>query len=291
MSLESSILTAGRKPRQAATRSPSAARPQEPPLLCPRCDSPNTKFCYYNNYNLSQPRYFCKTCRRYWTKGGALRNVPIGGGCRKNKKTVKYSLKLPAKDSNSTGSSSSSDLGGLKSFFHGLSTAMDFQLASPNAQLGNLASPAAPNCLPQQLDPLMGFSSGFLEMGSMNLQSSIESLNSINQDLHWQLQQQRLAMLAFADKPQPNLFDNHQIDTSKKPDQSCPMITPYVNMVNERFVDKPYPTLTAAAAVDPTTTTTTTAAAMAATASSTIRNWSGIQSWSADQLAQFNSLP
>ncbi|XWS45324.1 hypothetical protein CRYUN_Cryun15aG0126700 [Craigia yunnanensis] len=56
-------------------------------LRCPRCDSSNTKFCYYNNYNLTQPRYFCKTCRRYWTKGGALRNVPIGGGCRKNKNT------------------------------------------------------------------------------------------------------------------------------------------------------------------------------------------------------------
>ncbi|KAI3520983.1 hypothetical protein L1887_10438 [Cichorium endivia] len=57
-------------------------------LRCPRCDSSNTKFCYYNNYNLTQPRYFCKTCRRYWTKGGALRNVPIGGGCRKNKGTT-----------------------------------------------------------------------------------------------------------------------------------------------------------------------------------------------------------
>ncbi|XP_058081356.1 dof zinc finger protein DOF1.2-like [Magnolia sinica] len=56
-------------------------------LRCPRCDSSNTKFCYYNNYNLTQPRHFCKTCRRYWTKGGALRNVPIGGGCRKSKST------------------------------------------------------------------------------------------------------------------------------------------------------------------------------------------------------------
>ncbi|XP_009348087.2 dof zinc finger protein DOF2.4-like [Pyrus x bretschneideri] len=54
-------------------------------LRCPRCESSNTKFCYYNNYNLTQPRHFCKTCRRYWTKGGALRNVPIGGGYRKNK--------------------------------------------------------------------------------------------------------------------------------------------------------------------------------------------------------------
>ncbi|KAI3777081.1 hypothetical protein L1987_46875 [Smallanthus sonchifolius] len=57
-------------------------------LRCPRCDSSHTKFCYYNNYNLTQPRHFCKTCRRYWTKGGALRNVPIGGGCRKNKGTT-----------------------------------------------------------------------------------------------------------------------------------------------------------------------------------------------------------
>ncbi|KAL2905875.1 Dof zinc finger protein DOF5.7 [Bienertia sinuspersici] len=62
------------------------SQPQPPPLKCPRCDSPNTKFCYYNNYSLTQPRHFCKTCRRYWTKGGALRNVPIGGGCRKTKK-------------------------------------------------------------------------------------------------------------------------------------------------------------------------------------------------------------
>ncbi|KAI3785022.1 hypothetical protein L1987_44131 [Smallanthus sonchifolius] len=65
---------------------PTPSDPQK--LRCPRCDSSNTKFCYYNNYNLTQPRHFCKTCRRYWTKGGALRNVPIGGGCRKNKGTT-----------------------------------------------------------------------------------------------------------------------------------------------------------------------------------------------------------
>ncbi|XP_078432041.1 DOF zinc finger protein 2 [Wolffia australiana] len=53
-------------------------------LRCPRCESTNTKFCYYNNYNLSQPRHFCKDCRRYWTKGGALRNIPVGGGTRKS---------------------------------------------------------------------------------------------------------------------------------------------------------------------------------------------------------------
>ncbi|MCD7448394.1 hypothetical protein HAX54_041547 [Datura stramonium] len=69
-------------------------RPQhDQPLKCPRCDSTHTKFCYYNNYSLSQPRYFCKSCRRYWTKGGTLRNIPVGGGCRKNKK-VSNSKKL-----------------------------------------------------------------------------------------------------------------------------------------------------------------------------------------------------
>lgn len=60
--------------------------PEQEHLKCPRCDSSNTKFCYYNNYNLSQPRHFCKSCRRYWTKGGALRNIPVGGGSRKNTK-------------------------------------------------------------------------------------------------------------------------------------------------------------------------------------------------------------
>ncbi|XP_074568623.1 uncharacterized protein LOC141825132 [Curcuma longa] len=58
-------------------------------LRCPRCDSANTKFCYYNNYSLAQPRHFCKACKRYWTRGGTLRNVPVGGGCRKNKRVVK----------------------------------------------------------------------------------------------------------------------------------------------------------------------------------------------------------
>ncbi|KAK8549155.1 hypothetical protein V6N13_063551 [Hibiscus sabdariffa] len=54
-------------------------------LPCPRCNSLDTKFCYFNNYNVSQPRYFCRNCQRYWTAGGTMRNVPIGAGRRKNK--------------------------------------------------------------------------------------------------------------------------------------------------------------------------------------------------------------
>lgn len=54
---------------------------------CPRCGSQETKFCYYNNYNIKQPRYYCRTCQRYWTAGGALRDVPVGAGRRKSKAT------------------------------------------------------------------------------------------------------------------------------------------------------------------------------------------------------------
>ncbi|GFP88202.1 dof zinc finger protein dof2.5 [Phtheirospermum japonicum] len=73
--------------------------PKAQALNCPRCHSTNTKFCYYNNYSLTQPRYFCKTCRRYWTEGGTLRNVPVGGGSRKHNKkslsTPNHSDQLP----------------------------------------------------------------------------------------------------------------------------------------------------------------------------------------------------
>ncbi|KAK9845115.1 hypothetical protein WJX74_010747 [Apatococcus lobatus] len=63
---------------------PPLPRP-EGTVNCPRCTSVDTKFCYYNNYNVKQPRYFCKACQRYWTEGGMLRNVPVGAGRRKNK--------------------------------------------------------------------------------------------------------------------------------------------------------------------------------------------------------------
>lgn len=72
------------KPPQSNKRSHQQLQQPEP-LNCPRCNSTNTKFCYYNNYNKTQPRHFCKACKRHWTKGGTLRNVPVGGG-RKNKR-------------------------------------------------------------------------------------------------------------------------------------------------------------------------------------------------------------
>ncbi|XP_051218590.1 dof zinc finger protein 1 isoform X2 [Lolium perenne] len=87
------------------------ARPQkEKAINCPRCNSTNTKFCYYNNYSLQQPRYFCKTCRRYWTEGGSLRNVPVGGGSRKNKRSSS-SLSSASASAASTSVASSSMAG------------------------------------------------------------------------------------------------------------------------------------------------------------------------------------
>ncbi|KFK36649.1 hypothetical protein AALP_AA4G152100 [Arabis alpina] len=86
--------------RQANVAMPEVA------LKCPRCESTNTKFCYFNNYSLTQPRHFCKTCRRYWTRGGALRNVPVGGGCRRNRRTKSSSSNSTATSNNNASFSS-----------------------------------------------------------------------------------------------------------------------------------------------------------------------------------------
>ncbi|RAL43920.1 hypothetical protein DM860_014056 [Cuscuta australis] len=225
--------------RAATTRPQQDGAAAAATLKCPRCDSPNTKFCYFNNYSLSQPRHFCKTCRRYWTRGGALRSVPIGGGCRKNKKMMR-----PSSSARFSGESSSLDIGGFK-LLSGLSSpAMDFQLAGLNTPppppalngnspatagvglFGHLSSPmvipSSPSPCFNIIDPaagtppLLGFNFafpcvlkpqaenpagagvGFQEMGtSANLASSIESLSTINQELHWKLQQQRLAAAMF----------------------------------------------------------------------------------------------
>ena len=105
------------RPGSMSDRARLAKIPQpEAALKCPRCESTNTKFCYFNNYSLSQPRHFCKTCRRYWTRGGALRSVPVGGGCRRNKKTKSQSSsKSPVSSEGQMGSTSSTSTSALPS--------------------------------------------------------------------------------------------------------------------------------------------------------------------------------
>ncbi|XP_022132683.1 dof zinc finger protein DOF5.7 [Momordica charantia] len=172
--------------------------PTKAPLNCPRCDSANTKFCYYNNYSLTQPRHFCKACRRYWTKGGALRNVPVGGCSRKNKKPKSASFTLPSNDS---GPSSNLEIGRLGFFNATISS--DFQLGgnSPFAafydQFGGFSLDQSRS--PNSFLPSAGFNNGLELNADTSIASSIESLSSINQDLHWKLQQQRLAMLFGGD--------------------------------------------------------------------------------------------
>ncbi|KAE8704076.1 Dof zinc finger protein PBF [Hibiscus syriacus] len=304
----------------------SARQPkdQQAAPKCPRCDSPNTKFCYYNNYSLSQPRHFCKTCRRYWTKGGALRNVPIGGGCRKNKK-LKSSSRLSG-DSND----SCSEMGRLK-FFHGLSPAMDFQLGglsfprldpSPAAGIYNQFSSFGDNTSSPSfsLDPagnsssLMGFnnypfssitsglSGAIQETGSLNvssgLASSIESLSSINQDLHWKLQQQRLVMLfggenqnensatvssvpveiSQAEKLQPILFQNLEISKPEIPAAGNQRKDTSNETATEWFFGNSY------APVTPTPTTSSNG-----NDNTTTSNWNGVQAW--NDLHHYSTLP
>ncbi|XP_076901692.1 cyclic dof factor 1-like isoform X1 [Bidens hawaiensis] len=73
------------KPEEEQTEQEKTLKKPDKILPCPRCNSMDTKFCYYNNYNVNQPRHFCKNCQRYWTAGGTMRNVPVGAGRRKNK--------------------------------------------------------------------------------------------------------------------------------------------------------------------------------------------------------------
>ncbi|KAF8722028.1 hypothetical protein HU200_022654 [Digitaria exilis] len=209
---------------------PSASQQQPPPpppeqgLRCPRCDSPNTKFCYYNNYSLSQPRHFCKTCRRYWTKGGALRNVPVGGGCRKNKRSrsaaaasSRLTLNLPAAavDGDHQQAAAAARLGFLGAGAPAVASSPiggDYQQAG-GATGGGMVT-AMPRVHGQGVvgqyvsfgdwpSGAIGEISGGGGAVSSSIASSIESLSFINQDLHWKLQQQRLATMFLGPPPPP----------------------------------------------------------------------------------------
>ncbi|RLN17909.1 dof zinc finger protein DOF5.7-like [Panicum miliaceum] len=229
---------------------PATQQQQQPPpplpeqgLRCPRCDSSNTKFCYYNNYSLSQPRHFCKTCRRYWTKGGALRNVPVGGGCRKNKRSrsaaaaaaaaaaasSRLSLNLPVEggvgDQQAAARLGFLGAGGapVASSPIGGAPAADYQQAA--GAVGMMALPRlhAAQAVGQYV-PFGEWPSGaggdvsggggghamndHAGAVSSSIASSIESLSFINQDLHWKLQQQRLATM-FLGPPPPTSAAAH----------------------------------------------------------------------------------
>ncbi|KAF8681964.1 hypothetical protein HU200_045419 [Digitaria exilis] len=223
---------------------PPAASQQQPPppppeqgLRCPRCDSPNTKFCYYNNYSLSQPRHFCKTCRRYWTKGGALRNVPVGGGCRKNKRSrsaaavaaaaaaaasSRLTLNLPAAaaavDGDHQQAAAAAAAARLGFLGAGAPAVASSPIGADYQQAGGATSGGMVTAMPRVHGQgvvgqyvsfgdwpsgAIGEISGGGGAVSSSIASSIESLSFINQDLHWKLQQQRLASMFLGPPPPP----------------------------------------------------------------------------------------
>ncbi|KAI4304374.1 hypothetical protein MLD38_039895 [Melastoma candidum] len=124
-----------RRMSAAARRFQGLPRPPPPkqPLQCPRCNSMSTKFCYYNNYSLSQPRHFCKDCRRYWTHGGHCRNIPAGGN---------HSKKSCSK-ATSTSEAPSADVSSLST------TSAETSLQS-NAYLGPGVNPSRSLSMPPQ---------------------------------------------------------------------------------------------------------------------------------------------
>ncbi|KAK1263381.1 Dof zinc finger protein DOF3.5 [Acorus gramineus] len=144
-------------PNMVASADPSAVP------SCPRCDSSNTKFCYYNNYSLTQPRYFCKSCRRYWTKGGSLRNVPVGGGCRKSRRSKSARL-------SSSPSTTAAGAGGGAAAGGSSSGAGDIDLGALYAKFLNDRPDDKPIKYDQNYVPDVQFSDGFVS-------SSEEELN------------------------------------------------------------------------------------------------------------------
>ncbi|CAK9181835.1 unnamed protein product [Ilex paraguariensis] len=152
---------------------------QQQPLKCPRCDSSNTKFCYYNNYSLSQPRHFCKACKRYWTRGGTLRNVPVGGGCRKNKRVRRSASAIDAPStSSSTATSNPSvqtqiDLSSnhINPLFYGLPTnPSELNLSYPrfDSRVSNVDRISGYELQPQLNGVGLGFSSELMASEAYN---------------------------------------------------------------------------------------------------------------------------
>lgn len=212
---------------QSSGSQTTVATPQEATLKCPRCDSLRTKFCYYNNHSLTKPRYYCKTCRMYWVKGGNLGSLLVGAGTVHGDRQKINKLKSSLRDSQncSNGSSNTGRLNLSASDFHcprilpfgtlltssgTTKKCTDSKGKSPTIPCFNLYPPSGNSSFMGFKFPLSlshgegtpDFSNGVQEMGSFlnlrcDLVNSIESLISINQDIRLKLQQQRLATMGF----------------------------------------------------------------------------------------------
>lgn len=223
------------RPGSMSDRARQAKMPQpETALKCPRCESTNTKFCYFNNYSLTQPRHFCKTCRRYWTRGGALRSVPVGGGCRRNKRS---------KRSKSPASAAAADHHQRQAAGSSSSTVSNSNSCSTSENLlGQLAPPPHQFPFLPSLHHLSDYNSGGLNFGgiqpsgvefhSQNIGASgsggvVGSILSTGLAEHWrsslqhhQQQGQQFPFLANLEPPTSNglyQFDGNQNNAQEPP--------------------------------------------------------------------------
>ncbi|XP_042397217.1 dof zinc finger protein DOF1.7-like [Zingiber officinale] len=143
-------------------------------LSCPRCESTETKFCYYNNYSKLQPRHYCRACRRHWTNGGALRDVPVGGG-RKNKRikgspgSKRTDVTLPEEEENHSSSS-----GALASMN-----------AAPERGLGSLFCPEPGILGGIPFSPLLYDHVGQQDGGLFAMESATRHLSPASNLSHW----------------------------------------------------------------------------------------------------------
>ncbi|TVU23714.1 hypothetical protein EJB05_26093, partial [Eragrostis curvula] len=93
-------------------------------------------------------RYLCKTCHRYWTQGGTLRNVPVGGARHKNECSSTSSSSSPSSSNTITRAINNNmlTLSALMSFPNVLPTFMStgFEFSLPVAPPLSLSSSVAP---------------------------------------------------------------------------------------------------------------------------------------------------
>ncbi|KAK4756757.1 hypothetical protein SAY87_006884 [Trapa incisa] len=251
------------RPSTMAERARMANIPMpEPGLKCPRCESTNTKFCYFNNYSLSQPRHFCKTCRRYWTCGGALRNVPVGGGCRRNKRSKRSNRsKSPAAATAPAASTSTTSGGNISSSCTSATTSADVILGH------NLTTLAGPSQLLPFLPPLHNPNNSIAGNLGMDFDMSGRKIGGIDIEFHagntsgsggavlqngladqqWRLQQFSFFGNNNLQAPSPQIgfyplegiqdTSHHQLLSSNKPPDSAQISTVKMEEINRGLMN------------------------------------------------------
>ncbi|XP_030521810.2 cyclic dof factor 1-like isoform X2 [Rhodamnia argentea] len=147
-------------------------------LPCPRCNSMDTKFCYYNNYNVNQPRHFCRACQRYWTAGGTMRNVPVGAGRRKNKNAAtryRHITISEALQASRVDSANGAQLCHLRTNGAVLTFGLDSPVCSSQSPIPNIA---------EKTTVLNGYKNGFQDFENgddSSTSSSVTVSNSMNE--------------------------------------------------------------------------------------------------------------